>query len=176
MTFSRRIYWLALPLLLAAAAYAREDRSLELEHPELEETHIVPADEAEKELGDINKRVQSGDLPRVQFDFDSAKLRPESLPTLDAIASLMLRYPFKKLLIDAHTCRIGSAAYNYKLSLRRAKSVRDYLIKKGVPPPGMRYRGKGYSEPIADNNYPAGRARNRRVEFHLVTRDWSSVY
>ena len=150
MTFSRRIYWLALPLLLAAAAYAREDRSLELEHPELEETHIVPADEAEKELGDINKRVQSGDLPRVQFDFDSAKFRPESLPTLDAIASLMLRYPFKKLLIDAHTCRIGSAAYNYKLSLRRAKSVRDYLIEKGVPPPGMRYRGKGYSEPIAD--------------------------
>jgi len=60
--------------------------------------------------------------------------------------------------------------------LRRAKAVRDYLIKKGVQPSSMRYRGKGFSEPIADNGTPEGRERNRRVEFLLFTRDWSSVY
>lgn len=165
-----------LPALLGAAGYAHDGAGLELEHPELEQTHIMPPDEAQKELKGIQDRVRNGDLPKIQFDFDSDKLRPESIPTLDAIADLLLRHPDRKLRVEAHTCRLGSEEYNLKLSTRRAKAVRDHLIQKGVPPPSIRFHGHGYSEPIADNGTPEGRARNRRVEFRLFTRDWSSVY
>lgn len=171
----RKFRLLALPALLAAAAFAREGDILQLTHPELEQMPIDTG-EAEKRIEDIQYRVRHGELPKVRFDFDSARLRPESNPTLNAIAEVMLRFPQKKLLITAHTCRIGSEAYNYKLSLLRAKAVRDYLIRQGVRPPSIRYRGKGFSEPVADNGSPEGRRLNRRVEFHVLTRDWSAVY
>src|SRR5437870_2601978 len=140
--------FLLLTALPPIAAYARDGVGLELEHPQLEQTRILPPDDAQKELQSIQGRVRNGDLPKDQFDFDSIKLRTESLPTLDAIAELMLRYPQKKLMVEAHTCKIGSEGYNLKLSTRRAKAVRDYLIQKGVPPPSMRFHGHGYSLPI----------------------------
>jgi outer membrane protein OmpA-like peptidoglycan-associated protein len=161
---------------LMAAAPLQDGADLELEHPQLEQTRILPPEQAEGALKDIAERVRQGELPKVQFDFDSPVLREESFPTLDAIAHVMLQVPYMKMLITAHCCKIGTAKYNYKLSFRRAKSVRDYLIKKGVPPPSIRYRGKGYDEPIADNRTPEGRELNRRVEFHWITRNWSSVY
>ena len=78
----RKFNLFALLLLFAATVYARQESNLELEHPELEQTRILPPDDASKELGDIKERIRSGDLPKVQFDFDSAKLRLESLPML----------------------------------------------------------------------------------------------
>src|SRR5205814_952796 len=111
-----------LPALFAGLVYAGDGAGLELEHPELEQTRIQPPDEAQKELKDIQNRVNHGDLPKVQFDFDSAKLLPESFSTLDAIVDLLLRHPDKKLRVEAHTCRIGSEQYNLKLSIRRARA------------------------------------------------------
>ena len=139
----------------------------------------VYADEAvrgDRELKAIMKRIEDGDIPKVQFDFDKAVIRPESYTALDMIADLMLKNPSVKVKVTAHTCSIGTAEYNLKLSLRRAKAVTDYLVKRGVPPPSLRYRGAGYSEPIADNSTEEGREKNRRVEFRIVTRDWDSVY
>jgi outer membrane protein OmpA-like peptidoglycan-associated protein len=79
-------------------------------------------------------------------------------------------------MIRAHTCTIGSDKYNLNLSQRRAKSVKEWLVKQGVPPPYIRYRGLGYHVPVADNSTPEGREKNRRVEFRVTFRDWDSVY
>ncbi len=130
----------------------------------------------EEELDEITQRIARGELPKIQFDFDSAEIRLESRPTLDAIGSLMLRNPKLKLMIIAHTCRIGTERYNLDLSRRRAKSVMTYLAQMGVPPPFMRYRGMGFSRPIADNSTEKGREKNRRVEFRVTFRDWNAIY
>ncbi len=92
-----------------------------------------------------------GELPRIQFEFDSAKTTLESHSTLDLIVDILLRNNKLKMMVLAHTCSIGSEQYNIDLSLRRAKSVKAYLVKHSVPPPSIRFRGMGYSQPIAEN-------------------------
>ena len=131
---------------------------------------------ADKELADIQKRIENGDLPKVQFDLDSAVIQPQSYNALDVIADLMLRYPDLKIKVTAHTCNLGSAEYNMTLSQKRAKSVKAYLVKQGVPPPSIRFKGMSLTAPRADNATEEGRVQNRRVEFRLVPRDWDSVY
>lgn len=161
----------------AVAADAKEGIHLDLpaDNERLPTSRRQEKDPA-AELAEIQEKINKGELPKIEFDFDSAKIRKDSFPTLDAIANLLLRDPEHKLLITAHTCNIGSAEYNLRLSYRRAKSVKGYLVKQGVPPPSIRFRGKGFSEPIADNGTEAGRIKNRRVEFNLLKRWWSSVY
>ncbi|MBI4425231.1 MAG: OmpA family protein [Elusimicrobia bacterium] len=131
---------------------------------------------AQEELEEIQGRIDRGDLPKVQFDFDSARLRPEAEPVLDLIADVLRRNPRLKLRITAHTCTIGTREYNLHLSRARAKSVKEGLTRRGIPPPSIRFYGKGPDEPVADNRTEEGRELNRRVEFHIVKRDWSSIY
>ncbi len=127
-------------------------------------------------LDDIQKRAMNGDLPKIRFAFDSAALDPSSYKTLNLIAQVVLSNSHLKIFILAHCDSVGTAAYNLDLSQRRAKSVSDYLASVGVPPPSIRYKGYGSSLPIADNSTEEGRAKNRRVEFRITTRDWKSVY
>lgn len=131
---------------------------------------------AQEELDDIQSRIDRGDLPKIQFDFDSAKLRPEADPVLDLIGEVLLRNPRLKLRITAHTCSIGTREYNLQLSRARAKSVKEALAKRGIPPPSIRFYGRGPDEPVGDNRTEEGRELNRRVEFHIVKRGWSSIY
>src|SRR3989338_6839266 len=133
-------------------------------------------DEAQAELDDIMRKVRKGDLPKIQFEFDSDEITLASYTTLDAVAQILATHPRLKLLVLAHTCNIGSEPYNLELSTRRARSVNTYLVKRGIPTPPIRYIGKGFSDPIADNNTEEGRILNRRVEFRITYRDWSSVY
>jgi OOP family OmpA-OmpF porin len=69
--------------------------------------------------------------------------------------------------VEGHTDDRGSAEKNRALSASRANSVRDYLIKKGVPPEELRATGFGPDRPAADNATSAGREANRRVEFNI---------
>ena len=131
---------------------------------------------ADRELSAIQKRIESGELPKIEFDFDSAVIRPESYVVLDMIADVLLKTSRIKLRVAAHTCSIGTREYNLTLSEARAKSVKSYLVKQGVPPASIRYHGWGFEHPIADNSTEEGRRKNRRVEFHVLRRDWSSVY
>jgi outer membrane protein OmpA-like peptidoglycan-associated protein len=124
----------------------------------------------------IERRVQAGDLPKIQFEFDKDEITPESNPTLDLIAQVLLSDEHLKLMIFAHCDSIGSDEYNLDLSQRRAKSVKTALAQRGVYPPSMRFRGYGASKPIADNATDEGRAKNRRVEFYIMTREWKAVY
>jgi outer membrane protein OmpA-like peptidoglycan-associated protein len=131
---------------------------------------------ADKELKKIMARIERGEIPKVQFDYDEDVVKAESFTALDLIADLMLKRSDLKLRITAHTCTMGTAEYNLDLSERRAKSVKEYLVKRGVPPPSIRYRGAGFNEPVADNSTEEGREKNRRVEFRITTRDWGTVY
>ncbi len=107
-------------------------------------------------------------LSAVMFDFDSAEIKSEFRPALDAAAGVLKKHDDKNVIIEGHTDSVGSEQYNQRLSLRRAQSVRNYLVSKGVTPTHLTSKGYGESDPIADNTTDAGRRRNRRVEFVVV--------
>jgi outer membrane protein OmpA-like peptidoglycan-associated protein len=131
---------------------------------------------AREALADIQKKVERGDLPKIQFEFDKDEITPESDPTLNLVAELLIKNPRLKVICLAHTDSVGTSEYNLDLSERRARSVKGYLVKHGVPPPSIRFKGMGFSMPIDDNSTDEGRAKNRRVEFRVTYRDWETVY
>ena len=103
-------------------------------------------------------------LEGVNFEFDSAALRPDSLAVLDKVAVSMRDWPEVRIEVGGHTDAQGSTSHNQKLSEQRAESVRDYLAGKGIEASRMTTKGYGESNPIADNATEEGRAKNRRVE------------
>jgi OOP family OmpA-OmpF porin len=107
------------------------------------------------------------------FDFDKATLKPEGKAKLDDLVSKLGAINLEVIIAVGHTDSIGSVAYNQKLSVRRAESVKAYLVSKGVEANRIYTEGKGKSQPIAPNEIngkdnPAGRAKNRRVEIEVV--------
>lgn len=105
----------------------------------------------------------------ILFEFDSARLTAGDKARLDTVASrLTNEAPNAQLTITGHTDSVGSDAYNLKLSERRAVSVTDYLVEKGVARGNVvSVSGAGESRPIADNATADGRAQNRRVEIQV---------
>jgi OOP family OmpA-OmpF porin len=105
----------------------------------------------------------------VLFDFASAKILPEAAQNLRSVG-IALQSPelaSVPIQIEGHTDSIGSDEYNQKLSERRARSVKQYLVRHhAIAPERLIAVGRGKTEPIADNNTPEGRQKNRRV--HLV--------
>jgi outer membrane protein OmpA-like peptidoglycan-associated protein len=83
---------------------------------------------------------------------------------LDAIVTLMKKYPKAKFAIGGHTDSTGRATTNEKISNKRAIAVRDYLVKKGIDTTRLDAKGFGEGFPITTNKTRAGRAQNRRVE------------
>ena len=104
----------------------------------------------------------------VQFETSRATLRASSYVALDKVVSIMKEYPSYNLEVSGHTDSIGNSVGNQKLSENRAKSCRDYLVRKGVSASRINYVGYGEKQPIADNRYRDGREKNRRVEFRLT--------
>jgi outer membrane protein OmpA-like peptidoglycan-associated protein len=100
----------------------------------------------------------------ILFDLDSARLRTESLPTLDEVVRLLAAEPTWRVTIEGHTDSTGTGARNQTLSEQRAQSVKDYLTSKGVAGSRLASAGFGASKPVADNATELGRAQNRRVE------------
>ncbi len=113
-------------------------------------------------------QTQSWVLYGVNFDFSSAKLRPESYPILNHAAQILLSNPGLIIEIGGHTDAVGNEATNSVLSQNRAESVRSYLIEKGVEASRLTAKGYGSSVPVADNGTAEGRAMNRRVEFKVL--------
>jgi outer membrane protein OmpA-like peptidoglycan-associated protein len=109
------------------------------------------------------------ELEGIQFDFDKATLRPQSLPILDAAAEILKEYPDLRIEIQGHTCWMGSDEYNLRLSNARANSVLEYLTTKHmIDRARLVAKGYGESQPIADNETREGRERNRRVDFVIL--------
>ncbi|MEW6440951.1 MAG: OmpA family protein [bacterium] len=112
---------------------------------------------------------RGGVLEGINFEFDKATILPDSYPVLDDAALFLKSNPNTVVEIGGHTDSKGKAAYNQKLSERRAEAVRQYLISKGVPASQMTSKGYGLTKPIADNATDAGRAKNRRIEFTILS-------
>jgi len=99
----------------------------------------------------------------VYFDFDRSTLRPEALRLLDDAVTKLQANPGRNIVIEGHTCSIGTAEYNLALGDRRAASVRDYLISRGVPAARMQTRSYGEEAPKYDNSREETRRLNRRA-------------
>lgn len=106
----------------------------------------------------------------IYFEFGSSDLKPESCEILDKLADDLKSNPGLKLQITGHTDNIGSDEFNLDLSLRRAQSVKDYLVLKGCDSENILTSGKGKSEPLNENTSEPDRTKNRRVEFTFLNR------
>lgn len=102
-------------------------------------------------------------LTGVEFEFNRASLRAESLPALIAARDAILTLG-GDWRIEGHTDNVGSHPYNQALSEARALAVRDWMVAAGVPADRLASAGFSFDRPIADNATEAGRAQNRRVE------------
>ena len=117
--------------------------------------------------------ITGGQLKIIQpvfFATSKDVILKKSFPVLESLAkTLTLATDIKKVEIGGHTDDRGKAEYNRALSERRAKSVMRYLIEKGGIEAGrLSAKGYGPDKPIADNNSPKGREKNRRVEFVIL--------
>jgi len=98
------------------------------------------------------------------FDFDSAKLRPLGKQKLEELVEGLKENPSASVLVEGHTCSIGTEKYNQGLSERRANAVRDYMVSLGIGTSRITTRGYGEAKPIESNKTAEGRSKNRRVD------------
>jgi OmpA-OmpF porin, OOP family len=128
--------------------------------------------EAQPKSIDNSYEQTSFDTPKtiglpIKFASNSSNIMDESLPFLNEVGKMMTmeKHNSQKLLIEGHTDALGSDDYNFILSYKRAKSVRDYLVENfNVPASRLKVNGKGESEPL-DGTSPDD-AVNRRVQFY----------
>lgn len=119
---------------------------------------------AQSQLGNELQGTGRARLDGVNFEFNSATIRPESKALLDQVAALLTAHPDWAITLEGHTDNIGTSAFNRTLSLQRADAVKAYLASKGVPADHLSAAGFGYDKPVASNDGEAGRSQNRRVE------------
>lgn len=116
-------------------------------------------------------QAKSGDvvtiLEGVNFEFDSARLRPDAIVILDEASTVLERRSDISVDVVGHTCSIGTEIYNQGLSERRAKSVYDYFVNKGIAADRLTTQGFGETKPAFSNTTREGRAKNRRVELYV---------
>ncbi len=121
------------------------------------------------------KRIRVG--AQIEFEYDSDKLKQgRTQRVMDRIAEVLEeRTDLELIRIEGHTSSEGSERYNQDLSERRAASVRQALIDRGIAPDRLESVGFGESQPIATNDTDEGREQNRRVEFVILRRDGKEV-
>jgi outer membrane protein OmpA-like peptidoglycan-associated protein len=107
-------------------------------------------------------------LPNILFATNQAALKPAGREALAKISGILQVARGYTLSIEGHTDSVGATDPNFDLSLKRAESVRDYLVEQGVPATSITVKGLGESQPVATNDTAAGRQENRRVEIVVV--------
>jgi OmpA-OmpF porin, OOP family len=120
-------------------------------------------------VGAIGSGIQLSLKSAVLFGTGRVGLRPEAEAELHRVAEAIRAYAGAEVVVDGHTDAVGAKPVNMKLSLLRAQSVRQYLIdREGIEGSKIQTRGFGPTAPIAGNETPEGRERNRRVEIVVV--------
>lgn len=109
-------------------------------------------------------------LDYIQFETGSAKLTADSKYELDNLIDLMSNNSTLKLEVDGHTDNTGDATANLSLSNLRANAVKDYLVNKGIDAARLVAVGFGQTKPIDTNETDAGRQKNRRTEFKILSK------
>jgi outer membrane protein OmpA-like peptidoglycan-associated protein len=108
----------------------------------------------------------------ILFETGQAIIQKESFPLLDDVAKVLRDNPdVGPVLIEGHTDNVGSRPYNLDLSDRRSAAVANYLIGKGIDKQRLKTAGFGFDRPVATNDTPLGRAKNRRTDFRLLHDD-----
>lgn len=131
-----------------------------------------PKEEPKKEARVEVKADQIEIKEKIQFELNSAVIKPESFSLMDEITQVIQDHPeLVEIGIGGHASSEGNADLNTRLSESRAKSVMKYIVDKGVDAKRLTAKGFGSSKPIADNATEEGRVANRRVEFRIVKVD-----
>ena len=108
-------------------------------------------------------------LEQVQLDTNKATIKSVSFPLLDKVAKVLRKHTeFLLVEVQGHTDNRGGRAMNIGLSRRRAKSVRQALITRGIAADRLTSKGYGPDKPVADNKTDEGRQQNRRVQFKIL--------
>ena len=139
----------------------------------VDEDEILPAinrliaeSDIEYEKTDYGYMLVIRDL---QFVANKAELLPDEKNRLDQIAALLKRVPNNQILIEGHTARVGDESDEMQLSLDRAHTIVNEMTSRGLSKGKFITKGSGGTKPVADNDTPEGRARNRRVEITILT-------
>lgn len=101
------------------------------------------------------------------FDFDKSVLKPAGKKSIDDAVAKMQKIDVQMVIATGHTDSIGTDAYNQKLSERRATTVKEYMVSKGISAAKITTLGKGETQPVATNKTNEGRAKNRRVDIEF---------
>ena len=104
----------------------------------------------------------------IHFSPNQSTIHEKSSDQLDEAARYLERHPNTTIEIIGHTDNTGDKNENLTLSKKRANTVKDYLVKKGIAPDRLQATGKGDSEPVAPNTTEKGRAMNRRTELRVL--------
>ncbi|MCS7189229.1 MAG: FG-GAP-like repeat-containing protein [Bacteroidia bacterium] len=107
-------------------------------------------------------------LRNIYFDYDKATLRPESIEELERVVKFLQENPSLRVEIAGHTDSDGSEVYNLRLSQARAQAVVDYLVSRGIEGSRLVARGYGESRPVAPNDTPENKQKNRRTELKIL--------
>jgi outer membrane protein OmpA-like peptidoglycan-associated protein len=150
----------------ATAAAAATEAATEVER---ERAALTARDDLRKRLDAAlptrdSDRGLISEVGGVQFATGTAEVNAAARESLAKFSGIVASYPDLRFNVEGHTDNVGSAGTNSELSLRRAITVRDYLIGQGVAASSIDVAGLGLSMPIGDNSTADGRARNRRVE------------
>ncbi|MBN2730771.1 MAG: OmpA family protein [Bacteroidales bacterium] len=142
--------------------FVYESEYFSVEDTTLDEPTTVEVDIKPVEIGKSYK------MNDIYYESNSADLTPSSKKVLDEFIEFLNENPNIKVAIEGHTDDLGPDQANLVLSQNRAKSVYDYLVANGVSASRLGSKGYGESRPVASNDTPEGRAKNRRTEF-LIT-------
>lgn len=117
------------------------------------------------------QRAKSGAsmvLNNIFFDYGKFEIKPESLSELEKVSQFLTDNPKIKIEISGHTDNQGTEQSNQILSEKRAQSVSEYLVSKGVAKPRVKAIGYGSKKPIMNNDTEQNRQVNRRIEFRIL--------
>jgi len=132
-----------------------------------EKTTLNGKDVVVKSIAEILKSGENIRIENIFFEYGKTELLKESFLELDKLIQVLNENQQINVILEAHTDNIGSDSFNSELSLLRAKSVSQYLVKKSISSDRITEMGFGEKKPIAPNDTDSGRAANRRVQFHF---------
>ncbi len=141
------------------------------------EAHNEAPKVAQKEMNNVSQKECQEKINhllkthKIHFDYNKAHIKSQSYPLLNKLAEVFASCDLNHLVIAGHTDSDGSEGYNLKLSQKRADAVKVYLVKKGIKPDQVVALGYGESSPLVANDTAKHKARNRRIEFHIVSAD-----